>query len=56
MIALAFAILGALLAWRRAAKLGGSRADKLQFATVGALIGFLLGLVLSIAADWAGVV
>lgn len=56
MIGIGGAVLGALLGWYRARKMGGNRFDKLQYAAVFGIIGFLLGLGLTVTLDIQGVV
>ncbi|MBC6441604.1 MAG: apolipoprotein acyltransferase [Rhodobacteraceae bacterium] len=55
MIGVVTAVLGAMLGWMRARKLGGNRLDCLQYASVFAIIGFVLGLGVTIALDHQGV-
>lgn len=54
MVAVLFAIIGAALGWMRAGKLKGNRLDRLQYAVVFAILGFLLGLLATVIADWLG--
>lgn len=51
MIVLAATLIGALLGLRRAAKLGGNRLDKLQYATGFALAFALVALFITIALE-----
>ncbi len=51
MIVLFGAIAGAVLGWRSAAKRGGNRLDIAQYAGVGAIIGALLGLFVTIGVE-----
>ncbi|WP_287882936.1 MULTISPECIES: hypothetical protein [Paracoccus] len=48
MIVIAAFILGAAIGWMRAAKAGGSRADKLQYAVAHALALTVLGIFLTV--------
>ncbi|MFC3571456.1 hypothetical protein [Paracoccus sp. TOH] len=48
MIVIAAFLLGAAIGWMRAAKAGGNRADKLQYAAAHALALTVLGLFLTI--------
>ncbi|UFS66457.1 hypothetical protein [Paracoccus denitrificans] len=48
MIVIAAFILGAAIGWMRAAKAGGSRADKLQYAAAHALALTVLGIFLTV--------
>ncbi|MCJ1902557.1 hypothetical protein MR829_19580 [Paracoccus versutus] len=48
MIVIAAFLIGAAIGWMRAAKAGGSRADKLQYAAAHALALTVLGLFLTI--------
>ncbi|MEF9604204.1 hypothetical protein O4J55_18360 [Paracoccus sp. PXZ] len=48
MIVIAAFILGAAIGWMRAAKAGGNRADKLQYAAAHALALTVLGVFLTI--------
>ena len=54
MYALIAALVGAALGWFRATKAKGNTLDKLQFAAVFAIIFFLIGMGLTILADWQG--
>ncbi|SIP87841.1 hypothetical protein [Paracoccus thiocyanatus] len=54
MIVIAAFILGAAIGWRRAAKAGGSRADKLQYAVAHALALGVLGMFLTIVLSRLG--
>lgn len=54
MLAGILAVLGAVYGWWRAGRLGGKPIDRLQFATVFAIVGFLLGLFGTLLLDWAG--
>ncbi|MEM7440364.1 MAG: apolipoprotein acyltransferase [Pseudomonadota bacterium] len=56
MIGLICAVLGAAIGWWRAGKLGGNRLDRLQYAGVFGIIGFLVGLAATITLDFQGVV
>ncbi len=49
-------IFGAALGWYRAGKLGGNRLDKLQYAFAHGIAFFLVALVLTLIADWQGLV
>ena len=51
MIVIAFALVGAFLGQRLAARNGGVRADKVQYAIACAIAGALLGLVLTIVVE-----
>lgn len=51
MIVIAGMILGAVLGWRKARKLGGDRADIAQYAGVGVILGGLLGLFATIGVE-----
>ncbi|MCL1627917.1 MULTISPECIES: hypothetical protein [Roseinatronobacter] len=51
MIVIAGMILGAILGWRKARKLGGNRMDIAQYAGVGAIAGALLGLFITIGLE-----
>lgn len=55
MIGLVFAALGAVLGYWRAAGLGGNRKDKAQYTVVFAIVGFLLGMALTITLDLSGI-
>ncbi|MBD9525250.1 MULTISPECIES: hypothetical protein [Paracoccus] len=44
-------ILGALIGWRRAARLGGARFDRMQYAAAHALGLAVLGLFLTVLID-----
>jgi hypothetical protein len=48
MIVLIAALIGAILGWQRAARLGGNRKDRLQYAIVFALILAVAGLFVTI--------
>ena len=48
MIVIAALILGALFGWRRAARLGGTRADRLQYAAAHGMGFAVLGIFLTI--------
>jgi len=54
MLAIPGFLIGALVGWLRATRLGGTRADKLQYAVTHGLFFFLLALGISIWADWQG--
>lgn len=54
MYASAAFILGAVIGWIRASRFGGNTADKFQYAIAHALALFLLGLVITVFADWQG--
>lgn len=54
MIGILFALIGAALGWMRASKLKGDRLDRLQYAGVYAIIGFLIGIGGTLLADWMG--
>ena len=49
-------ILGAIFGWYRAGKRGGNRLDKLQYAFAHGIAFFLVTLVLTLIADWQGLV
>nr|WP_319251535.1 apolipoprotein acyltransferase [uncultured Celeribacter sp.] len=51
MIVIVLAILGTILGWRMAAKRGGNRLDKLQYAAVYFLIAALIGLFLTVLVE-----
>lgn len=51
MILAAAIILGVVLGWRHASRLGGNRKDQLQYAAVYALILSVIGLFASIIID-----
>ena len=51
MIVIAFALIGAFLGARLAARNGGVRADKVQYAIACAIAGGLLGLVVTILVE-----
>ncbi|TDL84175.1 apolipoprotein acyltransferase [Palleronia sediminis] len=51
MIVIAGALGGAVFGWRNAARQGGTRADKLQYAVATAIAGSLLGFVLTLIVD-----
>ena len=51
MILIAALVIGALLGWTRASKLGGNRKDKLQYAVAHALAFSAIGLILTILID-----
>ena len=51
MIVLAGALLGAFTGTRLAARHGGQRADKVQYALATAIAGGLLGLILTLVAE-----
>ena len=51
MIVIAFALIGAFLGTRLAARNGGVRADKVQYALACAIAGSLLGLIVTIAVE-----
>lgn len=48
MIVLIAALIGSILGWQRAARLGGNRKDRLQYAIVFALILAVAGLFVTI--------
>ena len=56
MIGLLVAFAGAVLGYLRAGRLGGNRMDRLQYAAVFAIVGFLLGMAVTIMLDWQGIV
>lgn len=56
MIAIVLALIGAALGWHRAGKMGGNRLDRLQYAGIFAIVGFLAGVVLTFTLDWSGLV
>ena len=47
-------VVGAIVGWYRAGKLGGNRLDKLQYAAAHGLCFFIIALVLTVFADWQG--
>ena len=49
-------LLGAVFGWFRAAKRGGNRLDKFQFAAAHGIAALLLALVVVMALDWAELV
>lgn len=51
MIVIAAAIIGAILGWRRAGQLGGTRRDRAQYATGYAMALAVLGLFATVIAD-----
>lgn len=51
MIVIAALVIGAILGWRRAGRLGGGTKDRAQYAAVFGLIALLLGLFLTIALE-----
>ena len=55
MFAVIAALIGAILGWRNAKRANGNRLDQAQYAAVYAIIFFLLGLLGTIALDWAGI-
>lgn len=56
MMMIPFLIVGAALGWWRAAKRGGNRLDKLQYAAAHGIAFFILGLVTTIVFDHLGLV
>lgn len=51
MIVIAAALIGAILGWRRAAKLGGTRRDRAQYAAGFAMAFGVLGLFATVILD-----
>ncbi len=47
-------IIGGLIGWWRARKMGGKGLDILQYAFIHGLALFLLALILTVIADWQG--
>jgi hypothetical protein len=47
-------IIGAIIGWVRATRLGGATLDKLQYAAGHGIALFLIALVLTVLADWMG--
>ena len=44
-VAITLAIIAGILGWQRAAKRGGNRADKIQYALAHAIPAFLIGMI-----------
>ena len=53
-IAIALFIVGAVIGWRRAARRGGTTADKLQYALAHGIPAFLAGIVIVVIVLRAG--
>ena len=49
-------LIGSIIGWWRARKMGGKGLDQLQYAIVHGLALFLLALILTVIADWQGLV
>lgn len=49
-------IIGAVIGWMRAGRRGGNRLDKWQYAAAHGIALMLLALLLTIIADWSGLV
>ena len=51
MIVIAAIVIGALVGWRRAARLGGDRRDRVQYATIFAIALAVLGVLATVMID-----
>ena len=51
MVILAFALAGAALGWRNAARRQGNRLDIVQYTAVGAIAGAILGMFATVALE-----